>query len=165
MPGAGKSTIGVQLAKALALDFVDTDLLIQTQQGCPLQEILGNKGYLALRAIEAQVILDLNSKNTLISTGGSAVYSDAAMRHLKTLGTIVFLAVSLDTLKQRVDNEASRGIARPEGQTFDAVYTERTPLYQQYADITYDNNQYRGIEELRQQIEQYHSRHLSNEPL
>lgn len=148
MPGAGKSTIGVQLAKALGLDFVDTDLLIQTQEKHCLQDILDSEGYLALRAIEEQVLLDLSLENTLIATGGSAIYSDQAMKHLQSLGTIVFLEVSLDSLRKRVDNEGSRGIARPEGQSFEEVFAERTPLYQQYADVIYNNNLQSNITDL-----------------
>lgn len=140
MPGAGKSTVGVQLAKALGLDFVDTDLLIQSQEKRCLQDILDHDGYLALRAIEEQVLLDLSPKRTLVATGGSAIYSEAAMRHLQSLGTVIFLDVNLNDLHQRVNNESSRGIARPEGQTFEEVFTERTPLYQKYADVVFNNN-------------------------
>jgi shikimate kinase len=156
MPGAGKSTVGVQLAKQLGLDFVDTDLLIQSQQAITLQEILDHQGYMALRAIEESVLLDLTVEKTLIATGGSAVYSDKAMRHLASLGRIVYLEVSLDMLQQRVSNEGSRGIARPEGQSFIDVFAERTPLYQQYADITYANNDHQNIELLADKI-QHHS--------
>jgi len=139
MPGAGKSTTGVQLAKSLALDFVDTDLLIQTQTGQTLQSIVDEKGYQTLRTIEEHVLLALNASNTLIATGGSAVYSHTAMQHLKSLGVVVFLTVDINTLKKRVSDEGTRGIARPAGQSFDDVFNERMPLYQQYADITYSN--------------------------
>lgn len=148
MPGAGKSTVGVQLAKHMGLSFVDTDILIQAQQGRQLQDILDNEGYLQLRAIEEQVLLNVHHDNHLISTGGSAVYSDKAMQHLKSLGTIVFLDVSLETLNQRVNDEGSRGIARPESQSFADVYAERTPLYKKYADITYNNENTANIAEL-----------------
>ncbi len=156
MPGAGKSTTGVQLAKSLALDFIDTDLLIQTQTGQPLQTTVNEKGYKALRNIEEQVLLTLDTNNTLIATGGSAVYSHTAMQHLKSLGIVVFLTVDLATLKERITDEDSRGIARPAGQCFDDVFNERMPLYQQYADITHSNT-HTHIEELVSTIQQHGS--------
>lgn len=152
MPGAGKSTLGVQLAKYMGLSFVDTDILIQTQQGRQLQEILDTEGYLALRTIEEDVLLSVHHGNHLISTGGSAVYSDKAMQHLRSLGPVVFLDVSLETLQSRVSDEDSRGIARPEGQNFTDVYNERTPLYHQYADIIYNNETLTDIAILAEQI-------------
>jgi len=155
MPGAGKSTVGVQLAKYLGQDFIDTDILIQTQQEKQLQEILDSEGHLALRQIEEETLLGIQSKNSLISTGGSAVYSEKAMHHLKSLGIIVYLEVSLDVLKQRVTDEDSIGIARSKGQTFDDIYQERTPLYRQYADIIYNNNQNIDIAQLITTIEHF----------
>ncbi len=152
MPGAGKSTLGVQLAKALNLSFVDTDLLIQTNAGRSLQDILDTEGYMALREIEESTLLELDVTKTLIATGGSAIYSHQAMEHLRTLGLVVYLEVSLDALQKRVNNEASRGIARPQGQTFCDVFNERTPLYQQYADIIYSNNEHKDIDHLVERI-------------
>ncbi len=139
MPGSGKSTLGVQLAKMLGMDFIDTDILIKQQQKCCLQDILDNAGYLALRQIEEEVLLSLDYESCVIATGGSAVYSDKAMQHLANNGLIIFLEVPLNELKKRIHNESSRGIARPEGQSFTDVYAERTPLYQQYATITHLN--------------------------
>jgi shikimate kinase len=156
MPGAGKSTLGVQLAKCLGLNFVDTDLLIQTQQGRQLQNILDTQGYQALRDIEEKVLLDITLTNTLIATGGSAVYSEKAMQHLKSLGVVVFLEVGLAVLQSRVNGEGndeeSRGIARPEGQTFADVFSERSPLYQRYADVTYNNEHTTNINDLVEMI-------------
>ncbi|MCG6157428.1 shikimate kinase [Rubinisphaera margarita] len=136
MPGAGKSTIGVLLAKLTARDFVDTDVLIQLQEETTLQEIVDRRGYLELREIEAGVLGSLDLQNTVIATGGSAVYSDSAMEHLRTLGPIVYLKVELNELQNRVNNEAQRGLARPEGQSFAAMYRERCRLYEQYAEVT-----------------------------
>lgn len=136
MPGAGKSTVGVLLAKQLGLAFVDTDLVIQTRAHQTLQAILETEGYLALRRQEEAVLLDIALEETLVSTGGSAVYSDAAMQRLAAAGPVVFLDVDLATLQQRVDNEGQRGIARPPGQDFSDVFRERRPLYQRYATIT-----------------------------
>ncbi len=140
MPGAGKSTLGLLLAKNLAKDFVDTDLLIQLEHRKTLQEILHQQGYQALRDIEEQVLLNAHYPNHIIATGGSAVYSEAGMRHLKQFGPIVFLDADIDVLEGRINNMDSRGIARPAGQSFADVYAERRPLYQRYADIVIDCN-------------------------
>ena len=138
MPGAGKSTVGVLLAKLTCRSFVDTDVLIQSQEGRPLQEIVDKDGYLALRAIEEQVIVGHGCMGCVIATGGSAVYSPAAMAHLKRHGTVVYLAVGLPTLEERVRDLNTRGLAKRSDQNFRDIYEERTPLYRQYADITID---------------------------
>lgn len=136
MPGAGKSTIGVLLAKELGLSFVDSDLVIQVRHDATLQTLLNQQGHLQLRQFEAEVLLEIPLTRTLLATGGSAVYSDAAMQRLRAAGPIVFIDVPLHTLEKRIDNEATRGIAREPGQSFAAVYLERLPLYQRYADLT-----------------------------
>jgi shikimate kinase len=136
MPGAGKSTIGVLLAKYLAMDFVDTDLLIQVEYGDALQRIVDTEGYMALRRIEETVIMKTQLRHTVIATGGSAVYSSVAMVHLKQNGTVVFLDVALSEIKRRVKNFDNRGIARRENQTFDDLFFERVPLYRHFADLT-----------------------------
>lgn len=138
MPGAGKSTIGLLLAKSLAKDFVDTDLLIQLDQRKTLQDILHEQGYLALRQIEEQVLLKTEYPNHIIATGGSAVYSEAAMQHLSHFGPVIFLDVDVEVLEQRVHNKDSRGIACPPNQSLADIYAERRPLYLQYADIVID---------------------------
>ncbi len=135
MPGAGKSTLGLLLAKQLAKDFVDTDLLIQLEERKTLQDILRERGYLALRAIEESVLLKAHYPNHVIATGGSAVYSAAAIQHLKQFGPIIFLDVALEELAQRFSDMNSRGVARAPEQTFADVYAERRPLYLQHADI------------------------------
>lgn len=152
MPGSGKSTLGVQLAKSLGLNFIDTDLLIQSQQGKLLQTILDEQGYQVLRELEKQTLLDLQLNHDLVSTGGSAIYSDAAMRHLAAQGKIIYLDVSFEELKKRINNESSRGIARPVGQTLADVYAERVPLYKKYADITIDNNDFIDIDKFSEQL-------------
>jgi shikimate kinase len=138
MPGAGKSTLGLLLAKSLAKDFVDTDLLIQLEHRKTLQDILHQQGYLALREQEEKVLLNAHYPNHVIATGGSAVYSEVAMHHLKQFGPIVFLDVALNELEQRIHNMDNRGIARPAHQGFDEVFAERRPLYMRYADIVID---------------------------
>lgn len=136
MPGSGKSTIGVLLAKRTSHDFIDTDLLIQSAEQRSLQDILDRDGYLQLRDIEARVLQALHVENHVISTGGSAVYSDTAMQHLKKTGICVYLHVSVDTLRQRITDYETRGIAKRPDQSFDDLFAERTRLYCQYADIT-----------------------------
>lgn len=136
MPGAGKSTIGILLAKTLAKDFVDTDLLIQLQQNKTLQDIVDNDGYLALREIEEQVLLNTHYANHIIATGGSAVYSDKSMHHLRQFGQVVFLDVPLAELTERVKDFDTRGLARKPNQSLAELYSERRALYQQYANIT-----------------------------
>lgn len=136
MPGSGKSTIGVLLAKRTSHDFVDTDLVIQSAEHRSLQDILDCDGYLRLREIEAEVLQGLEVENHVISTGGSAVYSDAAMQHLKRTGICVYLEVSLETLCQRITDYETRGIAKRPDQSFEDLFAERTRLYHRYADIT-----------------------------
>jgi shikimate kinase len=136
MPGSGKSTVGVILAKTMARDFVDTDVLIQVAQGRTLQQIVDTDGYLALRAIEEQIILGLNRHGHVIATGGSAVYSDKAMQHLRSNGIIVFLDVALPTLHARVADYSTRGLARRPDQSLADLFHERLILYRRYADIS-----------------------------
>ena len=135
MPGAGKSTLGILLAKLLAKDFVDTDILIQLKHNKTLQDIVDNEGYLALRNIEEQVLLDTHYPNHIIATGGSAVYSDKAMQHLNHFGQIIFLDVDFPELAIRVNNINARGLARKPNQSLAELYEERRVLYQRYANI------------------------------
>ncbi|MEP5569431.1 MAG: shikimate kinase [Halioglobus sp.] len=134
MPGAGKSTVGVLLAKLAGLRFVDTDLDIQVQEEATLQEILEKHGYRYLRQAEEKVLLTIELDHALVSTGGSAVYSKASMARLKSLGPILYLHTELDILEQRVAAAPPRGIASDSEQSFAQLYAERTPLYEHYAD-------------------------------
>ncbi len=136
MPGSGKSTVGVLLAKRMSYDFIDTDLLIQSAQKRALQDIVDSDGHLALRAIEETILLSINVQHHVIATGGSAVYSAAAMAHLAASGTVVFLDTDLATLARRIDNFASRGLAKRPGQSLEDLFTEREALYKQVAEIT-----------------------------
>jgi shikimate kinase len=138
MPGVGKSTLGVVLAKDLGYDFVDTDLLIQHRAKQTLAGFIQDHGYQALRTLEAEVISSLDVKQTVIATGGSAVYSDTAMTHLGTGGHIIYLRCSLAKLDQRIASMADRGIAAPPGQSLDEIEAERAPLYQRYANHMVD---------------------------
>jgi shikimate kinase len=135
MPGSGKSTIGIILARLTSHKFIDTDDLIQTSQGRTLQDIVDTEGHMALRKIEEEVLLDLCVQNHVIATGGSAAYSEAAMKHLKSTGIIFFLDVDLSTLKSRIHDYGTRGLAKHPDQTFDDLFAERYPLYTKYADI------------------------------
>lgn len=136
MPGSGKSTVGVSLAKRLSRDFVDTDLLIERSQGRKLQHILDMDGYGELRRIEEDILLDLQVQNHIIATGGSVVYSQPGMIHLKSISTIVFLDVELSALRSRIKNWDSRGIAKRPEQSFEDLFRERHELYSRYADVT-----------------------------
>jgi shikimate kinase len=136
MPGAGKSTVGVLLAKQTSRDFVDTDVLIQTSQGRTLQNIVDTNGYAALREIEESVLIGLTAKNCVIATGGSAVYSGPAMAHLRSDGLAVFLDVELPILESRIHDFLTRGLAKMPDQDLADLFRERFALYTKYADIT-----------------------------
>jgi len=138
MPGAGKSTTGIILAKNLGAGFIDTDVLIQINQQKRLQQIIEESDHLNLRAIEEREILKINIEHHVIATGGSAVYSPSAMAHLSAISTIVFLEVDFEEIKRRIDNFDTRGIAKEKGQTFEALFIERQILYKRYADVTFD---------------------------
>ena len=138
MPGSGKSTVGVLLAKRLGLAFVDTDLLIQEQERATLAEIIAAKGHEALRGIEEQVLLDMTIYPAIVSTGGSVVYSEAIMQRLEKASIVVYLRAQLSTIDYRISLAPDRGIASPGNHTLEDVYNERVPLYERYANITVD---------------------------
>jgi len=138
MPGAGKSTVGVILARFASLGFIDTDVLIQASERRSLQSIVDSQGYMALRGIEEQVLLNLECRDHVIATGGSAVYSPAAMAHLAEDGVIVFLDVDLATLESRSLDLGGRGLAKRPDQSFAELFEERRTLYVAYADVTVD---------------------------
>lgn len=136
MPGAGKSTIGIILAKYLTFGFIDTDVLIQINHQKSLQEIMDENDYLTLRRIEEQEILKLNVERHIISTGGSAVYSSQAMAHLAAISRIIFLEVDFPEITRRIHNFEQRGIAKRNDQSFADLFVERTILYEKYAELT-----------------------------
>lgn len=141
MPGAGKSTIGIILAKNLGFGFIDTDVLIQINQQKTLQQIIDESDHLNLRAIEEREILKLNIDRHVIATGGSAAYSERAMNHLRVISTIVFLAADYKTIKRRIRDFETRGIAKAANQTFRELFEERQVLYKKYAEITVNCNE------------------------
>ena len=135
MPGVGKCTVGVILAKMIGYQFIDADLLIQKQEGKLLHEIIAEKGTDGFIEIEERVNASIEASHTIIATGGSVVYGKKAMEHLSRIGTVVYLKVPYDTLEKRLEDIKGRGVVLKEGQTLRTLYDERTPLYEKYADI------------------------------
>jgi len=138
MPGAGKSTLGVVLAKMLNYDFLDADLVIQKHCNKTLQRIIDSEGSEAFIRIENEVLACLSASRTIVSTGGSAVYSAEAMEYLSGLGTVVYLRVSFEEMLARLHDLHERGIVLPGGGSLKDLYEERKPLYERYADVTVD---------------------------
>ena len=136
MPGAGKSTIGVILAKTLGMDFLDSDLAICRRRGTTLQQILDTEGLENFLDLEEDVILGLRPESTVLATGGSVPMRPRAMEHLKPQGTVIYLEVPLEELRTRLSNIRTRGIAFGPGETLDALYAKRTPIYEKWADLT-----------------------------
>lgn len=138
MPGVGKSSAGVVLAKVLGYEFVDSDLVIQREEKRLLKDIIAQDGNEAFLAIENKINAGLNVSNSVIATGGSVIYGREAMEHLKSIGKVVYLRASLDTIKSRLSNLEGRGVAMKSSQTLEDLYIERTPLYEAYSDIIVD---------------------------
>ena len=151
MPGAGKSTCGVLAAKMLLKNFFDTDLLIQNIEGKSLQAIIDEKGTDYFQSAEERAILSLDINGTVIATGGSVVYSEKAMAHLKSLGKIIYLHLDYKTMKRRIRNVSTRGLVLRNGSTLKDMYDERLPLYEKYAEkiIICDGN---TVEETAEKI-------------
>ncbi len=140
MPGCGKSTVGVILAKTLGIGFVDTDLIIQQREKRLLQEIIDNDGIDFFLDCEADAVKTLDCDGCVIATGGSVVFREESINHLKKNGKIFFLNVSLDEIKKRLDNINTRGVAAEKTQTIDDIFNQRYPLYIKYADYVLDLN-------------------------
>ncbi|NLK86564.1 MAG: shikimate kinase [Clostridiaceae bacterium] len=138
MPGAGKSTVGVLLAKALKMPFVDTDLLIQRQENSYLQELIEKNGIEGFIKIEESIVTQLDLTDHVIATGGSVIYSSSAINHLKSGGILFFLNSRMYQLQRRLKNVQTRGIAMQPGQSLSTLYEERLPLYKKYADVEID---------------------------
>ena len=135
MPASGKSTVGVILAKVIGFDFIDTDLLIQRREGMRLSRIIEEKGIDGFIAIENEVNASVQASRCVIATGGSAVYGEEAMRHLRDIGAVIYLQADFETIRKRLHNIRQRGVARREGQTLRDLYEERSILYEKYADL------------------------------
>ena len=138
MPGAGKSTLGVLLAKAMGMFFVDSDIIIQQKTGRLLQDIIDNDGTEKFLQLEEEILSELDLTNTVIATGGSAVYSEKAMEHFSKSSNIAYLHVDLPEIEKRVTNITTRGIVLKNGRSLSDAYAERKPLYNKWADITID---------------------------
>jgi len=136
MPGAGKSTMGVILAKTLGRNFIDTDIVAQETSGRLLQEIIDEDGTDAFLKTEEKTILSLHGHPAVIATGGSVVFSTKAMEHLKQDGIVIYLDISFEEMVRRLNNIMTRGIVLATGQSLRDMYNQRVPFYEKYADIT-----------------------------
>ena len=161
MPGAGKSTIGVILAKALGYHFLDSDLVIQEKEKRLLSEIIAEEGLARFVEIEEEVNASIETEKTVIATGGSVVYGPKAMEHFKEIGTIVYIKLSYDTVLGRVGNPKKRGVVLKDGQSFLDLYEERCPLYEKYADVVVEAD---GLEigNLMEKIKSYFTNDKNN---
>ena len=153
MAGCGKSTIGKALSQNLGIDFIDTDLLIEDKFKASLEEIKKNHGYKFVRNAEEETILSLNNHIKIISTGGSAVYSEKSMLHLSSFSEIIYINTPLDIIKHRIGQGQQRGLAAPEGSTIDEIYQEREPLYRKWANTTLDGQE--SVENLISNINKF----------
>ena len=135
MPASGKSTVGVILAKVSGKKFIDTDLVIQLREDALLADIIKEKGVEGFMKTEEEAILSVDENNTVIATGGSAVYGEKAMEHLKKNGTVIYLKVEKDELFKRLKNIKERGVVLKQGETLEEMYDNRSVLYEKYADI------------------------------
>lgn len=140
MPGAGKSTVGVILAKIMGYEFMDSDLLIQKEEGRLLREIIEQDGVDGFIAVENRVNAGIQTEKTIIATGGSVIYGKEAMAHLREIGTIVYLKLSYPVINSRLSNIRGRGVVLREGQNLASLYEERVPLYEKYADIVVESD-------------------------
>ena len=138
MPACGKSTVGVQLAKWLSMGFIDTDLLVQARAGGSMQAFQDANGMDAYQTLECDTVKSVICENCVIATGGSAVYCDGAMNHLRNIAKIIFLNVPVEEIKQRIGDTSQRGVVIKPGMTLDELYAERHPLYLEYADVVID---------------------------
>lgn len=136
MPGAGKSTVGVVLAKKMGYCFVDSDLVIQEKTKKLLHEIIREEGLQGFLEVENQINASLEVDNAVVATGGSVIYGSEAMEHLNEIGTVVYLRLSCRTIARRLGDLHERGVALKKGQTLESLYQERIPYYEKYADIT-----------------------------
>lgn len=151
MPACGKSSTGVILAKGMGMDFLDTDLLIQQREGDLLQNLIDQNGMNQFLRMEEAALLSIETKCTVIATGGSAVYSAAAMEHLRTSGDVIYLRLPVDILEQRLHNIHSRGIAMEPGETLFDLFQKRSELYETYADLILDTESH-TVEDTVEQI-------------
>ena len=149
MPGVGKSSVGVILAKILGYRFLDCDLIIQEKEGKLLHEIIASEGLDGFIKVENKINASINCEKSIVATGGSAVYGEDAMAHFREIGTVVYLKCDYETIADRLGDLVARGVAMKEGQTLKDLYEERVPLYEKYADIIVDES---GCSSVRETI-------------
>lgn len=154
MPGAGKSTVGVVLAKNLGYGFIDSDLVIQEKEGRILHDIISELGDEGFRELENEINASIEAERCVIATGGSAVYGREAMEHFKKIGKLVYLNHSFEEIGKRLGDLAKRGVTIKKGQTLRDLYNERIPLYEKYADVTIDCDK----KEIRDIVEEIRAR-------
>jgi len=147
MPSAGKSTVGVILAKTLGMNFIDTDLVIQEKTGKLLQDIINQQGTESFLETEEDVVLSLKVNNTIVATGGSVVLCDKAIKHLKQSGIVIYLQIEFQEIVKRLDNITTRGVVLAKGQNLEAMYNQRVLLYESYSDIIIDCSN-KAVEEI-----------------
>ena len=166
MPGVGKSTIGVILAKELGYQFMETDLIIQKKENRLLREIIEQEGVDGFLDVENQVNSGIEAERTVIATGGSAVYGREAMKHFREIGTIIYLRLPFEKLRERLGNLRGRGVVLKDGQTFRNLYEERTALFEKYADIIVDEDGFRmeeTVENVFRALDDYRKREIEGE--
>lgn len=153
MPGAGKSTIGVVLAKTLGFTFIDSDLVIQKRENRLLQEIIDDIGMERFLDVEKEAVLSIDVSKSIIATGGSVIFRDETMEHLQQSGNIIYLKVCYEEIERRVNNITTRGIAMAKGHTLSDVYDQRVKLYEKYSDIVIDCDN-KSLEEIVKDIKE-----------
>ena len=154
MPGAGKSTVGVVLAKVAGLRFVDSDLVIQETTGKLLHELITEHGMEGFLEIENKINAELDINKAVIATGGSVIYGEEAMKHLKEIGLVVYLKLSLESIADRLGDLKQRGVALKDGWSLKELYEERVPLYEKYADLIIDCEN-KSIRHITEEIANY----------
>lgn len=158
MPGAGKSTVGVLLAKSYLMDFTDTDLIIQRKYGKTLCELIEKYGEDGFKKLEEDTLLSVECSNTVIATGGSAVYGDEGMKHLRDISVVVYLKVPVRALERRIKNITARGVVMKKGESLSKLFERRSPLYEKYAHITVDCSGLsleKCVDEIIKEVEKY----------
>ena len=158
MPGAGKSTVGIVLAKLLCKTFIDADLVIQNNEGKRLHKIIEEIGNERFLKLENDTLANIKVHNSIISTGGSAIFGKEAMEHLKKTSTVVYLKVPYEDIEKRLKSLKRRGVVFDKGQTLRDIYEIRTPIYEKYADIIIDCNNERDIQETAIEIAEHFER-------
>lgn len=160
MPSCGKSTVGVLLAKRLGMSFLDSDLLIQEREGRLLHDIIREDGIDGFIRVENEVNAAIQTERTVISTGGSVIYGEEAMAHLRRIGTVIYLQIGYETLEERLGDYVHRGVVLPDGYTLRDMYDERARLYERYADLTVQEARDTSLGETLEETLALYTKHL-----